>query len=298
MPSPKTFFQYSIYPVFMLTAWALLLYLLPRGVNYYAATVSVIALFGLLALGLERLLPYEQAWLDGPDWNLDFTYYLVNYLIKVTAQFGVLWLSTAVSFFRWFPTGLPFWGQVLLALTVIDFFLFLVHWQSHRYEWLWKLHAVHHSSERLYFLNGEKRHALHQILEGLPGIGVCLLIGTPPPVIAAALALLAINMMMQHTNLDYRAGFLKKLFCVAELHRWHHRADYADAQVNYGAWLTAWDRLFRTAYDAPAMNNAETLGPVGIREEPRFPKSYLGQLTYPFRRPRVPEPNAAPSQTP
>lgn len=287
MPTLKTVFQYTIYPVFLGAAWGLMLVALQNGVNQYLATLPVVAAFGLLALLLERVLPFERAWLHGSDWNLDFTYYLINYLIKVTAQLGVLWLSTRVAFPRWFPTQLPFWAQVLLALTLIDFFLFFVHWQSHRYQWLWKLHAIHHSSERLYFLNGEKRHALHQVLEGAPGIAVCVVIGTPAPVIAAALALLAIHMMMQHTNLDYRAGFFKKLFCVAELHRWHHRADWRDAQVNFGAWLTVWDRLFRTSYDRPHLLSREALGEIGIREEPAFPTSYLQQARYPFvRKPR------------
>ncbi|MCA6441389.1 MAG: sterol desaturase family protein, partial [Chitinophagaceae bacterium] len=151
-----------------------------------------------------------------------------------------------------------------------------------KYKFLWNLHSIHHSSERLYFLNGDKRHALHQLIEGGPGIIVCMVIGTPPVVIITALALLAVNMFMQHTNLDYKAGILKKIFCVAELHRWHHRADYKDAQVNYGAWLTVWDHIFRTAYDSPKMQTE--LGAIGIAEERSFPKNYGKQFLYPFSK--------------
>lgn len=253
------------------------------GTNQYLATVPTIALFGLIALLLERWLPFEKNWVNGTDWNLDFTYYIVNYLIKVSAQFALIWLAVWIPFPQWFPTAIPLWIQILLALTIIDFFLFVVHWQSHRYEWLWKLHSIHHSSERLYFLNGEKRHALHQILEGSPGIILCLVIGTPQPVVVAALAILAINMMMQHTNLNYKAGFLKKFFCVAELHRWHHRADYKDAQVNYGAWLTLWDHIFKTAYDNPKIYESKGIGEIGIKEEPNFPRTYGKQFWYPFK---------------
>jgi len=280
----KKLFQYSIYPLFMILAWALILWAMQTGINQYLATVPIIALFGIVALLLERALPFEKEWINGSDWNLDFTYYIINYLIKVSAQFGFIWLSSYMVFFGWFPTDIPFWIQVILALFIIDFFLFFVHWQSHEHLWLWKLHAIHHSSERLYFLNGEKRHAIHQLLEGGPGIIVCLVIGVPQPVVVAALALLAINMMMQHTNLDYKAGILKKFFCVAELHRWHHRADYKDAQVNYGAWLTIWDHIFKTNYDDPKIYDAQGIGEIGIKEEPDFPKSYVSQMVYPFRK--------------
>lgn len=280
----KKLFQYTIYPIFMLSAWGLILWAMQTGANQYLATIPIIALFGLIALLLERVMPFEKTWLDGTDWNLDFIYYIVNYLIKVSAQLSFIWLSTYLVFFDWFPISFPFWLQVIIALMIIDFFLFFVHWQSHRYVWLWKLHAIHHSSERLYFLNGEKRHALHQVLEGGPGIMVCLIIGVPQPVVVAALAILAINMMMQHTNLNYKAGILKKFFCVAELHRWHHRADYKDAQVNYGAWLTLWDYIFKTNYDDPKIYDIEGLGEIGIKEEPDFPQSYVRQMFYPFRK--------------
>lgn len=278
----KTIFQYSIYPLIILSAAALLIVGIQMKYNMYLVTLPVITFYAILILFLERLLPFEKQWLYGWDWNLDLTYYIINYIIKVIAQFQFLWLTTFINFPQWFPTNLPFWLQVVIALSAIDFFLFFIHKLSHDYKWLWQLHAIHHSSERLYFLNGEKRHALHQILEGSPGIFLCMVIGTPPTVVVSALALLAINMFMQHTNLDYKAGILKRFFCVAELHRWHHRADYTDAQVNFGAWLTVWDYLFRTAYNAPTQQTA--LGEIGIKEEPNFPKNYWSQFVYPFVR--------------
>lgn len=238
----KKIVQWTIYPVIMLSSAWLLINGIRYGYNPYIVTLPVISVFGFIILFLERWMPYEKDWVKGKnDWNLDLTYYIINYSIKLAAQYLFIWLAATISFLNWFPLTAPFWLQVILALTIIDFFLYVVHWQSHKYLFLWRLHSIHHSSERLYFLNGEKRHALHQILEGGPGIVACLVIGAPQPVVVTALALLAINMFMQHTNLDYKAGIFKKVFCVAELHRWHHRADYKDAQVNYGAWLTVWD---------------------------------------------------------
>uniref|UniRef100_UPI00404B96B7 sterol desaturase family protein n=1 Tax=Flavobacterium sp. TaxID=239 RepID=UPI00404B96B7 len=278
----KTTFQYSIYPVFMLSAFFFILLGIQSGINQYVTTISVILVYGFIILMLEKILPFEKDWLNGNDWNLDLTYYIINYTIKTIAQISFIWIASYLQLFNWFPVSLPFGVQVIIALTLIDFFLFYVHWISHKYEWLWKLHAIHHSSERLYFLNGEKRHALHQILEGLPGVFLCLIIGAPQEVVVAALALLAINMMMQHTNLDYKAGVLKHFFCVAELHRWHHRADYEDAQVNFGAWLTIWDKIFKTNFDSENIMGREDIGEIGIKEEPNFPKSYLKQVLYPF----------------
>ncbi|MFY0654346.1 MAG: sterol desaturase family protein [Cyclobacteriaceae bacterium] len=278
----KKIFQYSIYPLFMISAWSLIINGIRLGYDQYLVSISIIIIFGAIDLILERIMPFEKQWLKGKDWDLDFIYYIINYLIKITAEFSFVWISSFVTIFTVFPTWLPFWAQVIVALFVIDFFLYFIHLQSHRFTWLWKLHAIHHSSTRLYFLNGEKRHAIHQILEGGPGIIVCLILGTPPSVVVAALALLAINMMMQHTNLDYKVGILKKLFAVAELHRWHHRTDYKDAQVNYGAWLVIWDLMFGTYYDDLEIRDIKGIGEIGIKEESEFPKTYLQQLKYPF----------------
>lgn len=278
-----TLLRYLLYPVIWSGSFLLIVALLAAGINTYLATLPVIAGAAIVVLLLERALPYEIDWLRTKhgDLNLDTAHYVVNYSIKVVAQLMILWLGQSLVMWAIFPAHWPLWAQVLLALTLIDFFLFAVHALSHRYEWLWNLHAIHHSSERLYWLNGDKRHPIHQVLEGLPGITLCVLIGAPMPVIAGALAVLAVNMMLQHANIDYRAGWLKHLFSVAELHRWHHRADYKDAQVNYGAWLVIWDKFFGTYYDAPSQ--AEQIGQIGIAEEPDFPSTYAGQLQYPFR---------------
>lgn len=279
----KKIIQYTVWPLLFGSAASAMIILFETGTNHYTATLSVLVFFAIIILLLEKIMPFEKDWIKSKgDINLDTTYYIVNYCIKLIGQFAFAYLLAQYSFINWFPVGFPFAVQVFLALVIIDFFLFLVHWQSHKYEFLWKLHSIHHSSERLYWMNGEKRHAFHQLMEGSPGILVCLFIGTPQPVVVCALGILAVNMMLQHCNIDYRTGWLKKIFSVAELHRWHHRADYKDAQVNYGAWLIIWDHLFGSYFDEPKIYKG--IGEIGIAEERNFPKNYWKQFLYPFSK--------------
>lgn len=42
------------------------------------------------------------------------------------------------------------------------------------------------------------------------------------------------HLAFQHSNLGYRVGPLGLLIGVAEAHRWHHKREHEDAQVNYG----------------------------------------------------------------
>ena len=46
--------------------------------------------------------------------------------------------------------------------------------------------------------------------------------------------LLVVHLAFQHSNLGYRVGPLGLLIGVAEAHRWHHKREHEDAQVNYG----------------------------------------------------------------
>jgi sterol desaturase/sphingolipid hydroxylase (fatty acid hydroxylase superfamily) len=92
--------------------------------------------------------------------------------------------------------------------------------------WLWRFHAIHHSSERLYWLNGERRHPLHAGMMAAPGLVAVVLMGAPALAVGAWLGLLAVHLAFQHSNLDYRVGPLRFLIGAAEVHRWHHKREY------------------------------------------------------------------------
>lgn len=173
----------------------------------------------------------------------------------------------------------PFLLQTLLAGLVVDLGLYTMHRLSHTVFWLWRLHAVHHGAERLYALNGERRHPLHFLLEGTPGLLAAGLLGAPPEAMACFLAVFHIHLFLQHGNLAYRAGWLRYLFAVAENHRWHHRKAHMESQVNFRGFFALWDHLFGTAFHQTGTVAADG---VGIEEAPDFPTTYLSQLTYHF----------------
>lgn len=92
-----------------------------------------------------------------------------------------------------------------------------------------------------------------------------------------------VHLAFQHSNLDYRLGWLRHIFGVAEIHRWHHKREFEDAQVNFGEFLMVWDQLFGTFYDsAGKLGDAD----VGLYEKD-YPKGYFDQLTDPFGRDRA-----------
>jgi sterol desaturase/sphingolipid hydroxylase (fatty acid hydroxylase superfamily) len=67
---------------------------------------------------------------------------------------------------------------------------------------------------------------------------------------------------------------------MAELHRWHHSKNVAEANRNYGGNLILWDVLFGTRFLPP---DREPPADVGIGDMPAFPHGLLAQLAVPFR---------------
>jgi len=76
--------------------------------------------------------------------------------------------------------------------------------------------------------------------------------------------IIAVHLAFQHSNLDYTVGPLRNILGVAEIHRWHHKKEYEDSQVNFGEFWMIWDQLFRTFHHTV---NGVKKGEVGMREK-------------------------------
>ncbi|MDI3203312.1 sterol desaturase family protein [Pseudomonas mandelii] len=273
------------YPLVFGGSATFMIWTLYTGVPYWPTTPLVAAVGLLLIAGLERIQPFREAWLeDHQDTATDLLHMLVNLsVIQFTAGVLVELGDAVPASVRLFPNKSPLWLQLLLVIAVLDLSLYAMHRISHRVYWLWRFHMPHHSAERLYWMNGERRHPLHAVLMASPGLVILFASGAPSAVVATWFGVLTVHLAFQHSNLDYRVGWLRHIIGVAEIHRWHHKRDFEDAQVNFGEFLMVWDRIFGTFYDSLGkLGQAE----VGLHETD-YPKNYLGQLIEPFEHDRV-----------
>ncbi|MBO6551233.1 MAG: sterol desaturase family protein, partial [Rhizobiales bacterium] len=51
-------------------------------------------------------------------------------------------IGTAQSFGLFRVLELPFWLSIILSLFVLDFAIYLQHWASHKFSFLWRIHRV------------------------------------------------------------------------------------------------------------------------------------------------------------
>lgn len=179
------------------------------------------------------------------------------------------------------PSGWPFVAQVLVALVVLDAGITFGHWWSHRARWLWRLHAVHHSIERFYGVNGLMKHPLHQLFETGLATAPLVVVGLPSTVATALVLLVGLQLLVQHSNVDYATGPLHHVVAVNRVHRFHHLRWPGVGDVNFGLFLTVWDRLLGTSVWDPERRFDSSV--LGIAAEPDYPSGYLAQLREPFR---------------
>ncbi len=183
----------------------------------------VIGVAILLSFGAERVLPYDEEWnAPNPLLGRDAIHAGVNETLALASVALVPVLAELRPWPGVWPTHLPLVLQAGLAVVIADWGITTVHLASHHVGWLWRLHAVHHSITRTYGFNGLLKHPLHQALETAAGSLPLLLLGVPPRVAAILAAAVAIQLLLQHSNVDYRVGLLSSVLALNQGHRFHH----------------------------------------------------------------------------
>lgn len=271
--------RYGSYPIIFGSAAWVLITMATRGTAPWPAFAAIALIAIALVALLERVQPYHPEWLsDHNDTRTDLAHVLVNFALLSGAAYVLHVGRDVLPHGSAWPKTWPVWAQVLLAGGILDIGLYTMHRLSHHVGWLWRLHAAHHSALRLYWMNGERRHPLSAVVLAAPGLLVAVGLGAPPLIISTWLALLSIHLAFQHANLDYSLGPLRAVLGVAESHRWHHKREYEDAQVNFGEFWLFWDHLFGTYLDPRMLLGARDVG----LQDAHFPTRYLAQLRWPF----------------
>ena len=151
-------------------------------------------------------------------------------------------VHVAPSFARDAVNRLPFEAKLLFGLVAFDLVSFLVHRALHRYDLLWNIHKIHHSSLELDGFAATRAHMVENMVRFLPGQMLLFLVGMPVTVVALSVSIAAIYGISNHSNLGIDLRWIEAVFVTPRLHRRHHVP--ATTQKNYGTIFTVWDRLF------------------------------------------------------
>lgn len=182
--------------------------------------------------------------------------------------------------------GLPGWLEIVIALLVLDYAIWLQHLVSHKVPLLWRLHQVHHADRDIDVTTAIRFHPVEIALSMLYKIVWVLLLG--PAAIAVVLFEVILNgcALFNHANIDlppWLDRVLRLVVVTPDMHRVHHSIERHEHNSNYGFNLSIWDRLFATYTAQPEKGHLGMT--IGLKPYQTEEPTRLGwSLMVPFRR--------------
>jgi len=217
----------------------------------------------------KRLLLSTKLWLHTSA-KLDYTYFVVNLLIKMMLIFPIVISAKAITIFIYeqmtYYFGLSHLHvsyttvMILYTLSIFifsDFTRYWLHRFLHTVPFLWEFHKVHHSAKVLTPFTFYRVHPIENILFGFRySLSIGVVTGIFFYCFGAVLdfySVLGVNVFvfvfnllgsnLRHSHIKIRYfSFLEKLFISPYMHQIHHSSKHFDK--NYGGYLAIWDHWF------------------------------------------------------
>ncbi|MES2727500.1 MAG: sterol desaturase family protein [Bacteroidota bacterium] len=242
-------------------------------------------LMAIIFIPIEMVFPKrEEQDRFHTEWRTDLIYFTISHLCiqffgVITQQPAVLFFgSLNLASFQLWIQQLPFVVELFLAFFVTDLFQYWAHRFFHSHHYLWRFHAVHHSTQSMDWLAGSRTHFIDifftRSITFIP-LYVC---GFSPIIFNIYIFVIAIHAVFIHANTKINIGFLKYFITTPQYHHWHHCIEKEHYGKNFAVFFPFIDKIFGTYY------LPDKVWPKGTGlDEAQFPKGYTKQLVYPFK---------------
>ena len=253
------------------------------GLEWFAINLLVLA---LVFVPLERALPQcREQRVFRPEWTTDGAHFLISHLLVQAFSWAALFPSRLVRDTlipaRDFALlgSLPLPVQFLAVLALADLTQYWIHRCFHRLPFLWRLHAVHHSSMAMDWLAGSRMHPLDALATRAGVMTVVVLAGASPSAVALYLAFVSFHAVFIHANFGAGLEWLDPCLVTPRYHHFHHATEAEAIDKNFAVHLPVLDRMFGTQF------LPETRWPraYGVSDGP-VARTYLAQILDAFRR--------------
>jgi lathosterol oxidase len=173
--------------------------------------------------------------------------------------------------------------QFVEILLVADLAEYWSHRILHLVPFLWRFHAIHHSSRHMDWLAASRIHIGDAIFIRAITFLPLFLLGFSNQAIFAYLLFVTFHALFIHANVGFSFGWLDWVIATPRFHHWHHAAEAEAVDKNFAVHIPAWDMLFGTCF--LPRDRERWPANYGIAGNP-VPENYGRQLLYPFWRKR------------
>jgi sterol desaturase/sphingolipid hydroxylase (fatty acid hydroxylase superfamily) len=248
-----------------------------------------LVLLGIIFIPLEKLCAQRRQPIWRRELLIDLGYYFLNSLLPQLLM--ILPMSIVAWCVHHFMPGMLSFGAMLplrtrfvLAIVVGEFSTYWGHRWSHEIPWMWRFHAIHHSSQEMDWLVNTRAHPLDMFFGRFSGLLPIYMLGLAQPtgdtadLVPVLYSLIGtVWSFFVHANIGWRFGWLEQVLATPAFHHWHHTNDGAKfINKNYATILPIMDTLFGTLY-LPKQRWPEQYG-----IEAPIANSFVGQLLQPL----------------
>jgi sterol desaturase/sphingolipid hydroxylase (fatty acid hydroxylase superfamily) len=173
--------------------------------------------------------------------------------------------------------------EIIAAVALMDYTLYLWHVLTHRVPFLWRFHAVHHVDLDLDASTALRFHFGELAISVPYRAAQVVLLGVDPEALSYWQIFLSLSILFHHSNvrLPRRLESALSWFLVTpRMHGIHHSNEPAEANTNWSSGLACWDRIHRT-FRLNIPQQEIHIGVKGIDAEERVRLPEI--LTQPFR---------------
>ena len=257
----------------------------PADAPYLGLDWLVLGLLGtaLVFITIEKIIPFRDQPVFRPEWQTDLSHFAINHLLvgftllvtnfMINNVFG--WANYS-SLQAWVH-GLPLWLAAFLVILVADLAQYWTHRAYHQVPYLWRYHAIHHSTVHMDWLAGSRQHLLETIVTRTAVLLPLYLLGFSKEAIDIYVLIVGFQAVFNHANVSVRLGPLRYIIVTPNFHHWHHARDKEAIDKNYAAHFAFIDYLFGTAVSSDK-KWPDRYGVVGSY----IPDGYWRQFLFPF----------------
>ncbi len=150
--------------------------------------------------------------------------------------------------------GQPFWLQATEALLMAEIWEYTSHRLSHKFDFLWKFHSVHHTMEEMSWSGASRQHPFDFLFIVVGANLPAMMLGIDLRPIALLVLLQRVYAVLLHSNLRLDYGWFSKVIASPSLHKMHHQPD--GHRHNYAGILSLIDTIANT-YESPKRDRAK-----------------------------------------
>ena len=262
--------------------------LVAAGLYYSTEGLFVMIVLFVAVVPFEKIFPRHKGQKTRrPEVETDISYALAAPVTGLVAGFAAL--VVGVLSLAWIPgllirsyvAQIPSQYLPIVGFLLFDFTVYWTHRFYHEIPFLWKFHAVHHSTETLDWASGFRAHPFDGTLIA-PAFFFLVAAGFTAELTGALAVVQLLLGLFLHANVSWRLKPLHKLVITPEFHHWHHTNEPDAIWTNYSTFLPIWDIIFST-YFMPKDRRPEIYG-----VDEYIPPGMAEQLLYPLKGMRNP----------